>query len=97
MMKCQSGMNIIWRWNVKTMTKLILAILFMLIVISFYGLAEAKEPQSTMWARCVSDKAVVSCKLVDDKIFINGKEANVTKLDVIVIDNVVNVLIKDKQ
>lgn len=80
----------------KFITQLFISIVICSIIVMFYGLAEAKEPQSSMWARCVSDKAVVSCKLVDDKIFINGKEANVTKLDVVVIDNVVNVLIKDK-
>lgn len=81
----------------KTMTKLILAILFMLIVISFYGLAEAKEPQSSMWAKCVYNEKILPCRLVDDRVVINGKDMNVSKLDVISLDGVVYVLLKDRR
>jgi anaerobic glycerol-3-phosphate dehydrogenase len=43
-----------------------------------------------VWARCVYNGAVKPCKLVNDKVYINGKEVDIQMVDVIAIDGVTN-------
>jgi len=69
--------------------KAILALL--LLAISSYS------QQSTLWARCVYNNAVLPCKLVGDKVYINGKSRDIQMVDVISIDGVINILVKDNK
>lgn len=71
-------------------------ILGFIILCLAYGIVESKEV-SLMWAKCVYNEKILPCKLVDDRVVINGKDMNVSKLDVISLDGLVYVLLKEKQ
>lgn len=77
------------------MLKLIEGILFVLIVLSFYAMAEANDTKE-LWVKCVYYEKIVPCKLLDGSVFINGKLMKVHKIDVISSQGVTYVLLKDK-
>ena len=54
-------------------------------------------PNDELWARCVYNNAVLPCKLVNGKVYINSKEVDIKMVDVIAIDGVVNILLEDKK
>jgi len=55
---------------------------------------QLQAKQSIVWATCVYNNKILPCKLVDDKIYINSKEIKHKKLDVIVFDGDLCLIIK---
>ena len=58
--------------------RVVITIVFITMVLGLYSMAEAKE----LWAKCLTQKHIVPCKVVEDKgIYINGVmyPANVVK------------------
>lgn len=50
---------------------------------------------SVKWALCTDGVKVVPCKLVNDKLYINGKSIKHKKLDVIEVDGELKVFYKE--
>ena len=78
--------------------RFMVVVAMLIVIISMYGIVDAKEHDHIIWAKCITDEdKMLDCKLVNEKIIINGKVSNYKKVLVGEFYNTLVVLVKKNE